>query len=221
MKAMVIRPSDEAGEIMIESTIIVLLTTFILIFMVSLGFLYYQKSVMNTVVNEVATEVGQSYKYVALFDKDITTKDEMLFALDRIPLYRYGFFNWIMETNAEKKTEVFAVARLSKTSLAKQEGTSTILITSNASDFGRRYVVVSVEAKYSIFWGGALEAFGMDSDYLISSTAYAECNDVSNYYNTVQFAKYACDKIKGNAAISAVDAMLSLFKSVFPQPSDS
>jgi len=32
--------SDTSGEIMIESTIIVLMTTFILIFLVSLGFLF-------------------------------------------------------------------------------------------------------------------------------------------------------------------------------------
>ena len=43
MKVTAKQHTDEFGEIMIESMIVVLMTTFILIFMVSVGFLLYKK----------------------------------------------------------------------------------------------------------------------------------------------------------------------------------
>lgn len=176
MKEATVRHSDESGEIMIESTIIVLLTTFILIFMVSLGFLYYQKSMINTVANETATGIGQMYRYQGVNDEDISSSTEMLSAMNSILKYRYIFWGFLLEGDNLEKADSYTVARLSKTSLATQEGEPTIQMNVNSSDFGRRYVEVTVEAKYSIFWGGALKAFGMEEEYVISSTAYAECN---------------------------------------------
>ena len=214
MKEVTVVRSDESGEIMIESTIIVLMTTFILIFLVSLGFLLYQKSIINTVANETASEIAQTYKYTGILDKDISSQQEMLSAIDSIKKYRYLFAWGSLEADNAEKAETYSIGRLSKTSFATVQSGPSIEVNAMNSDIGRRYVEIKIEAKYSIFWGGALKAFGMEDAYSISSTAYAECNDISSYYNTVKFTKYACSKVDDSFA-GVVNSMLSLFKSIF------
>lgn len=208
--------TDESGEIMIESMIVVLLTTFVLIFMISVGFLLYEKSVINTVANETADEIAQMYRYSSVLDKDVTSKEEMLSALQSVKKYRYLFCAGSLEADSASKADEYSIARLAKTSFATEEGTPTIEVHTIRTDIGRRYVEVTLEARYSIFWGGALEAFGMDSAYTITSTAYAECNDISSYYNTVGFVKNACDKISDDTAIGGLlNSAISLFKGIF------
>ena len=216
MKEAAKRHSDESGEIMIESMIVVLMTTFVLIFLVSVGFLLYQRSVVNTVANETAAAIAQTYKYTGMTDDDITSRDEMLSAVDSIKKYRYLFSWGSLEADNASKAEEYSVARLSKTSFASEESPPAVEIQTIKSDIGRRYIEVKIEAKYKIFWGGALEAFGMEEAYVISSTAYAECSDVSSYYNTVKYTKYLCGKIDDStSAVGALNSMISFVQSIF------
>ena len=208
--------SDESGEIMIESTIIVLMTTFILIFLVSLGFLLYQKSIINTVANETASEIAQTYKYTGILDADISTQQAMLSAIDGMKKYRYVFAWGSLEADNAEKAEMYSVGRLSKTSFASVQSGPTIQVNTIKSDIGRRYIEVTLEARYSIFWGGALKAFGMDEAYVVTSTAYGECNDISSYYNTVKFTKYACGKIDDSTSfVGMVNSLMSFVEGIF------
>jgi len=207
--------SDKSGEIMIESTIIVLMTTLILIFLVSLGFLLYQKSIINTIANETAAEVAQTYKYNEILDSDISTKQQMLDTAASIKKYRYVFSWGALEADNTEKAASYSIGRLSKTSFAAVQSGPTAEIKTTQSNIGRRYVEVTIEAKYSIFWGGALKAFGMEDAYVLKSTAYAECNDISNYYNMVKFTKYAAAKTGDTAFGAAVNSMMGLFATLF------
>jgi len=209
------RRSDESGEIMIESMIIVLMTTFILIFMVSVGFLLYQKSIINTVANETAAEIAQTYKFTSVSDENLLSRQQMWNALTHVKKYRYLFAWGSLEADNTDKAQNYSVNRLEKTSFATEESSPTIELHTKETDIGRRYVEVTIEAKYSIFWGGALKAFGMDDSYVIQSTAYAECNDISNYYNTVGFVKNACDKVKDTAVGGVLDSAISLLSKIF------
>lgn len=216
MKRMSAVRSDEAGEIMIESMIIVLMTTFILIFLISLGFLLYQRCLVSTVANEVAAEVAQTYRYTGIMDEEINSPEAMHSAVDGIKKYRYLFSWGAMESDNGEKAESYTIERLKKTSFAAVDSGPNVEIKTVNMDIGRRYVQVTVEVKYSIFWGGALKAFGMEDAYVISSTAYAECNDISSYINTVKFTKYACNRVDGATTLGkAVNSMLSLFKTIF------
>ncbi len=207
-------PSDESGEIMIESTIIVLLTTFVLIFLVSLGFLLYQKSLVTTVANETVAEVTQMYRYGGDgMDKDITSKTEMLELIDMLPPYRYVFLGFLLENKCSERAEEYAINRLSQTSLAALEGEPTVTVQVDNSDLGRRHVTVTIEAKYTIFWGWALKAFGMDEALQVSATSYGECNDISSYYNTVRYADYLGGKL--DDVLEPINAVVELFSTIF------
>jgi competence protein ComGC len=205
---------DESGEIMIESMIIVLLTTFVLIFLVSLGLLLYQKSLVTTVANETVAEVTQMYRYGGEgMDKDITSKTEMLYLIDMMPPYRYVFLGFMLEHKCGERAETYAIDRLSQTSLAALDEEPTVTVQVDNSDLGRRHVSVTVEAKYSIFWGWALKAFGMEESYVISATSYGECNDISSYYNTVRYADYLGGKL--DDVLEPINAVIELFSTIF------
>ena len=208
--------SDESGEIMIESIIIVIITTIVLIFMISLGFLLYQKSLVSTVANETAAEIAQSYKYNGILSTDITTQQEALSALESTKKYRYLFSSGALAANSVSIGETYATNRLAQTSFATLEGAPTVLVSTEKADLGRRFIKVTVEVEYTIFLGRALKVFGMDETYTISSTSYAECNDISNYCNTVKFTEYIAGKIDGATSFTeAVKSMADLFESVF------
>ena len=53
---------DENGEVMLESTLVMMFTLFILIAMISVGFLFYQQVMISTVASDIATDIASSYK---------------------------------------------------------------------------------------------------------------------------------------------------------------
>ena len=51
----------EDGEIMLEGMIVVILTLFILIWILAVGFIYYQRYITNIVVNDAAVKIAYTY----------------------------------------------------------------------------------------------------------------------------------------------------------------
>ena len=65
--------NDESGQIMLEAVIIFPLVLLIIITMLSLGFLFYQRTMLSSVASETASAIGSCYKYdQALDEREIT-----------------------------------------------------------------------------------------------------------------------------------------------------
>ena len=55
--------NDDSGEVMLESTIIFTITIFLLLALLSIGFIFYQKAMLNSVADEIASDVGATLKF--------------------------------------------------------------------------------------------------------------------------------------------------------------
>lgn len=190
---------DEKGEVMLESTIIFLLTMFILIAMISVGFLFYQKAMLNTIATEMATKVGNDYK-LALGEDGETE-------LENIKLYRTTFALSSMEAMHKENIETVLPERVELTSLGfGDEEPKVENFDISVDNVGRMHVEITISMECKILFGGALEYFGiLDDTPKLTSTARAECLDVTAYCGHVQFLDYVERKVNDDGgAISDI-----------------
>ncbi len=58
------RLKRDDAEIMLESTIIIIIVLFMLTAMISVGFLFYQQSLISSLATELAEDIGANYKLI-------------------------------------------------------------------------------------------------------------------------------------------------------------
>lgn len=203
---------DERGTVMLESTYCILVSIIVLMFMLSFGFFLYQNAVVTVVTNEVAEEVSQTYKLRNVADSSSITSSD----ISGIGKYRYLFFADDFNSKNEAKLNNLANVRLSKTSLAKEEGNITVDVETVVDDIGRRHYEVTVTQKYSFLLGDLLSVIGQSDVETLSRTVYVESSDVLNYVNTVKTTKYGLNELKDHSdLLGLVDSAISLLHSIF------
>lgn len=203
---------DEGGAVMLESTYCILVAILVLMFMVSFGFFLYQNAVVTIVANELAEEVSQTYKLRNVVDSSSLTASD----ISGIGKYRYLFFADSFNSKNEAKLKNLANIRLSKTSLAKKDGSITVNVETIVDDIGRRHYEVSVTQKYSFLLGDLLSFIGQKDTQTISRTIYVESSDVLSYVNTVKTTNYGLNELKDHSSVlGLVDSAISLLQSIF------
>ena len=80
--------NDDSGEVMLESTIIFTITIFLLLALLSIGFIFYQKAMLNSVADEIASSVGATFKFK---DSDLMEREIGSNELSSNQMYRYMF----------------------------------------------------------------------------------------------------------------------------------
>ena len=204
--------SDDNAEIMLESTIVMIITLFVLIAMISVGFLFYQQAMINTVASDVAVEIASNYK---MTDSDIGSESS---SYKKIKLYRTSFAVTGMINLHKARAEKYRPERVKLTSLGiydKEPWVDDFDIC--IDNVGRLHVEVTVKMECSILFDGALKYFGIiDSMPAFSATGRAECLDVTAYASHVQFLEYISNKISesGGNISSILDNIIKIVNNV-------
>ncbi|MDR0919539.1 MAG: pilus assembly protein, partial [Oscillospiraceae bacterium] len=155
---------EDSGVIMLEFCIIIIFVLFVLIAILSLGFAYYQQSVLTTVANETAEYAAAGYKYPASDIENIPINND---TISNIEMYRSTFkFDNVEEYN-RVRAENYAEERFSKSTL----GINNDLTIKEKEDFnlkfdgiGRYHVELTLTLDSKILFQGALEYFGFDDN---------------------------------------------------------
>lgn len=179
--------STETGEIMLESTIIVTLTLFILIWLLALGFLHYQRYVLTVVTNDAAVKIASTYNNPA---SDIImgyTTTEELCSRD---LYRGyvsdNIFSGLPIIN-KRRVEAYVKYMLDRTNFVgvmKDVDVKMRLVHDSGT---RRHVEVTTTASFNTPFGFALDFFGMDGVTKYEATACSDCTDIADYISSVDY----------------------------------
>jgi hypothetical protein len=187
---------EHSGEIMIESCIIILITIFLLIAILSLGFAYYQQAMIKTVANETAEMVAANYKYTS--QEDIANVELNDDTIKEIKMYRTTFQVSKMAKSNKCNAEKYVPKRINITNLGINESDPTIDYFSVEVDkLGRTHVDVEVSMKTQILFQGALDYFGIfDGTPTYTASARAQCLDITGHAAMVSFTKYIDNKIK-------------------------
>lgn len=187
---------DNKGEVMIESTIIVLITIMVLIAMISIGFVFYQQAVVTSVANEMAVSVADAYKFS---DRDSFTVHNITYDhVDKVKKYRTSFSILSMQNLYKAKAEDYVKERVALTSFGMNASTPKVdelKIVSN--NVGRLRVELSISMECDVLFDEALVYFGIIDDKIkYSASATAECIDLTAYSGHVYFYKYIGNKME-------------------------
>lgn len=181
-----------SGEIMIEALIVYPVIIGMLFFVIALFSIYYQHWHYNIIADEIAMRIAQTYKYENsnVLTGEIKTKD----ISDLKPL-RYWFWSGDMERGAKSKAKKIASAR-EENFFAGED--ITVETEVKKDTMGRRHVAVKLSCKYSVPFRGMLEYFGMEDVTSCKITTYADCFDMTNYMNSVDFIAHITNSSKLN-----------------------
>lgn len=186
------------GEVMLEASIILVFIIILLLGLLSISFMFYQQSLMNTIATEIASDVAKNYKFTSLKMGDDHTLDDY----NGTKMFRMSFGKNNVENAQEDRAEEYVDWRLPLASLGLDPEEVEVDCEIISSGIGRAYVKVTLSQKTDFFLSGILELMEItDENTMFGSTAYAECNDLMGYTSMVSFTQYGSEK-------------LSVFKSV-------
>ena len=201
---------DENGEVMLESTIIMLLTIFILIAMISVGFLFYQQSMVTCVANDLAADLASSYKIGAYDTSNVSSN-----ALNNVKLYRTSVAMAKMKEMHTQTADKLVKEKVSMATLGITTKEPTVSnIDLKLDNIGRMHFEVTVSMECEILFGGALKYFGIiQSNPTFTATGRAECLDITSYASHVQFVQYIGTKLAKQENLNkTVTTILGIFQ---------
>lgn len=187
------RISEEHGEIMLESSIILVSVLILLMALLSITFMFYQQAVMTSIATEIAEDVAKNLKFT---DLEIGTTTLTADDYDNTQMFRSNFGQVSLQNAKQSLANTYSTERLALASFGLNEGTFETTIDLKVSGIGRMYAVVTVSQPSEFFLSGVLEMLGIaDKETMFSATAYAECTDMIGYSSMVNFTDYATQKL--------------------------
>lgn len=173
----------EQGAIMLEGMIVTVITLFVLIWILGLGFVYYQRYVTTVVTNDAVTKVASTYNNV---DSDIIMGYVNTEALSGRNLYRRFSSDNLQGTN-EDRAGAYIRYILDKANFVGVVDSVDVELNLVLDSTLRRHVELTTTCTYNTPFGEGLEFFGMSKVNTYQVKACADCTDYADYISTVDF----------------------------------
>ncbi len=206
--------NDDSGEVMLESTIIFTLTLFLLLALLSIGFIFYQKAMLNSVADEIASSVGATFKFK---DSDLMEREIGSNELSSNQMYRYMFHRDDTLDAKKIKAKEYIGKRVRLTNLGISNKTPKVedikLYTDN---IGRFHVTVDVSMETEILFMGVLKYFNIiDSTPRFTASSSAECLDITEYNSYLNMVQGVINGIAGDGTpLALVGKVVDIFDTV-------
>lgn len=198
------------GEITVETTIVLVTILFVLMVILSFGFLIYEKHNLTVTANAVAEKVAQTYPHP---DCDISTGRYTADPNADPGLYRYLFSSQADSLLAENqaRASAYGLSRLGTLSLASEVTPPTCTLKLISDGLGRSHVEVTMTSTYQVVGGAFFQLFGLPSSLQYTATGYAECLDLMDYVTVTDFSGAATSlNWLGSKFIQAADTWWSV-----------
>lgn len=173
---------------MMEGMIVMVITMIMLIWILAIGFIYYQKYLVTITTNDVAVKVASTY---ANPSSDIVmgymTGDEI--ASRNVYRNFFGDSDSLVGVNQDKASK-YAVYRLKQTNFAGviDESSISVKVSLVSDTWTRKHIEVTTECTFRTPFNIALDYFGMGKTTTYKASACADCTDIIDYISTVEFA---------------------------------
>lgn len=176
---------DDSGEVMVEGMIILLLTMITLVWLLALGFLYYQRYILTAITNDAACKVADTYSYPS---SDIVIGYTQPSEFTHRDLYR-TFSNDSFEETFKERAKTYIIYRLKKTNLLNTIDAENVEVDAElVLDSGlRRHIEVKTTCQFNTPFGFVMPLFGMDSKFTYSTMGRADCTDKMEYIAVSDF----------------------------------
>lgn len=203
---------NEKGAVMLEGMIIVVLTTFILIWLLALGFLNYQCGLLRAITNNAAVKVGFTYNNPT---SDIIMGYVEAEELSKRKLYGNFYDSELLSINTAR-AEDYVSYRMKKSNFAGTIKDLNVTLAVDADNMThtltRGHVTLRAECTFKTPFGEIFELFGMNRYFTYTCTAYAERVDLIDYIDTTDFVKNAGSFNESKAA-ALINSIFKRFNS--------
>ena len=213
------RLKDESGNVAIEAVFVVTITIITICILIMFGFLYYQKSLLQAVANETATQMGRTYSY--------ESKDPFIGYISEEKLLKEKLFDYCyffkspskedavsyagtsshsndMVANESIEAAWFAAARLNQYRfMSANANTTTVSAKVYKSELVKfqSEIEVVISEEYSI---PLLGFFGMTDPVKCEASSRAICTDMLNYYSMCNFISEVEKKLMEDSGASEI-----------------
>lgn len=202
----------EKGEVMLEGMIVTLITTFLLVWVLGLGFVYYQRYLVTAITNDAAAKVAATYNNP---DSDLIIGYISTENISERDLYRHFTKNNLYELNKAKATAYINYV-LDKTNFAGTIQSVNVDMELENDSALRKHIEITSECTFNTPFGFALDFFGMDGTTTYSCSSRADSTDISDYITTVDFASY---QLGGNGVnsdvLNMINSLIGIFNHVY------
>lgn len=207
---------SEKGELMIESMIIVILTLFLLIWILAVGFIYYQKNLVTTIANDAAVKVAATYSDPSM---DLIMGYTSVEDFSNRPLYR-NYTTGKLKTANEKNAQAYVRYMLKRTNflgtIEDLEADVDVKLRLVLDSPMRKHVEVTTTCTFQTPFGEVFSLFGMDREITYQSTGYADCTDLADYLATTDFAaRLAGGKVVKSKVLDCLNSIIKLYNNIF------
>lgn len=202
---------EEKGAVMLEGMLVMVITMIVLVWLMALGFVYYQRYTTTVVTNDAAVKIAATYNNPTsdIIMGYVTTED-----ISGRPLYRgFGGDSNLSAVNKERAAEYIRYM-LNRTNFAGVLENVDVEMELVQDSYVRKHVELTVTCTYHTPFGMALEFFGMDGRRTYSVTACSDCTDVAEYYSTVHFANTLMDGSYLDDGSGIVHSIIELLNSL-------
>ncbi|NLT19051.1 MAG: hypothetical protein GXY10_06595 [Clostridiales bacterium] len=205
--------NDDGGEVMIESTIVIVITISLMLVMISLGFLFYQQAMIKTVANEIASGIASDYKYSER-SGSYHVSDISYTQINGLRRYRTTFLVNDMKSEYDSIAASYVIDRVALTNLGLNSSDPQIeSLDIKMINLGRMRVDVVVSMESDFLFSGLLKSLDIiDETPTFTGSASAECMDLTSYASTVNFQRYIVNKFAGEGSIG--DSIVDIYYSV-------
>lgn len=223
------RFKKESGEVMLESTIAMVIVMLMLVWILGVAFVYYQKYTVRIATNEVAVKIANTYDspstdpitaYVS--KKDIKSK----------PLYSgfsvspvMGVVNQVQNYQSKAKlpqtnqlrADNYMTYIIKKANLFGTVKDVNVTVDFQSDGLGRSHIKVTSECDFKTPFGEALKLFGMSDRTKYRVTSYADSTSISEHISAVQTANAFTNGsiISAGGLIDKVIGMVESFVKAF------
>lgn len=177
---------EKSGNLIIEASFVLTITVVMIAVLINMGFMLYEKTLIEVTANETATEIANVYSSLCR-DPEIGYVNDSNFY--KTNLYRYvtNYFTSSQDDKAIKKGKWFALYKIRKGNLIKDEPKDIdVKIERRPGSLLMNQVVVTITSEYEIpltkIWGGK-------NKMTFTATAKANCIDLLDYFGTVSMVE--------------------------------
>lgn len=187
------KENNDRGEIMIEGMIVMVITMFILVWILGLGFLYYQRYVTTVVTNDAVVKIASTYNNPTsdIIMGYVTTED-----VSNRDLYRgftVGSNSSDLHTVNEDRAESYVEYILDSANFAGTVKNVDVDLKMVPDSTVRRHIELTTICEYNTPFGEIFEMFGMGRTAKYTVTASADYSDMADFVSTVNFGKALSD----------------------------
>lgn len=205
--------ANEKGEIMLEALVVYIVTICLLFLILAFCSVLYQRWNIQTIANEVASKAAQTYRFI---DASISSGEVTEKQISDVRIYRYLWNSNELKDGTENRVIEYASWRLQKTTFAKNVVEPQFDIAIVHDSLARRHIEVCITGAYTVPLGDILYYFGLNSVIDYSVTAYAECVDIIDYVNTVDFASAQINaNVMNSKLLTLVEGVFNLWGNIW------